>query len=65
MKASSVRDFSLFSHLGNLGPLQWTNIHIRWLEENFEKIRQSHLKNQYITFACTDSSSLAKISPWK
>ena len=37
MKAPSVRDFSVFSHLGNLGPLQWTNFHLRSLEENFEK----------------------------
>ena len=44
MKAPSVRDFSLSSHLGNLGPLQWTNIHIRSLEENFEKISEFHWK---------------------
>ena len=55
MKAPSVRDFWVFSHLGNLGPLQWTNIHMRSLEENFE----------FITYFCTDSSSLAKVSPWK
>ena len=39
MTAPSVRDFSVFAHLGNLGPLQWTNMHIRLLEENFEKIK--------------------------
>ena len=44
MKAPSVRDFSVFSHLGTLGPLQWTNIHIRSLEENFEKTREFHWK---------------------
>ena len=38
MKTPSVRDFSVCAHLGNLGPLQWTNMHIRLLEENFEKI---------------------------
>ena len=65
MKAPSVRDFSVFSHLGNLGPLQWTNIHIRSLEENFEKIREFHWKNLFITDFCTDSSSLVKVSPWK
>ena len=62
MKAPSVRDFSVFSHLGNLGPLQWTNIHIRSLEENFEKIREFHWKNLFIMYFCTDSSSLAKVS---
>ena len=62
MKAPSVRDFSVFSLLGNLGPLQWTNIHIRSLEENFEKIREFHWKNLFITYFCTDSSSLAKVS---
>ena len=59
MKAPSVRDFSVFSHLGNLGPVQWTNIHIRSLEENIEKIREFHWKNLFITYFCTDSSSLA------
>ena len=42
MKAPSVRDFSVFSYLRNLGPLQLRNLHIRLLEENFEKIRQFH-----------------------
>ena len=81
MKAPSVRDFSVFSHLGNLGPLQWTNFHIRSLEENFEKIREFHWKNLFITYFCMKMQkyvinrlrykhyfftySLAKVSPWK
>ena len=65
MKASTDRDFSVFSHLGNLGPLQWTNTHIRSLEENFEKIWEFHWKNLFITYFYTDSSSLVKVSPWK
>ena len=70
MKAPSDSDFSVFSHLGNLvpkweNPLQWTNTHIRSLEENFEKIREFHWKNLFITYFCTDSSSLVKVSPWK
>ena len=39
-KAPSVRDFSVFSYLRNLGPLQLRNLHIRLLEENFEKKRE-------------------------
>ena len=42
MKAPSVRDISVLPHLGNLGPLQLTTIHIRSLEESFEKIREFH-----------------------
>ena len=34
--------FSVFSYLRNLGPLQLRNLHIRLLEENFEKVRQFH-----------------------
>ena len=64
MKAPSVRDFSVFSHLGNLGPLQWTNFHIRSLEENFEKIRGFHWK-KFITYFCTDSSKFAKVENLK
>ena len=37
MKAPSVRDFSVFSYLSNLGPLQLRNLHIRLLTENFDK----------------------------
>ena len=66
---SSIRSWrfhTVFTDLGNfLGPLQWTNIHVRSLEENFEKIREFHWKNLFITYCCTDSSSLVKISPWK
>ena len=65
MKASSVRDFSVFAHLGNLGPLQWTKMHIRLLEEYFEKIREFHWRNLFIAYFCTDSSSLVKVSSWK
>ena len=65
IKALSVRDFSVFSHLGNLGPLQWKNIHIRSLERNFEKIREFHWKNLFITYFCTDSSSFVKVFPMK
>ena len=65
MKAPSIRDFSVFSHLGHLGPLQWTNLHIGLLEENFEKIREFHWRNLFITYFWTDSSSLDKVSPWK
>ena len=65
MKAPFVRDFSVFSHLGNLGPVQWTNMHIGLLEENFEKIREIHWRNLFITYFCTDSSSLDKVSQWK
>ena len=65
MKAPSVRDFSVFAHLGHLGPLQWTNMHIRLLEENFEKIRESHWRNLFITDFSTDSSCLVKVSQWK
>ena len=65
MKAPSVRDFSVFSHLVNLGPLQWTNLHIGLLEENFEKITEFHWRNLFITYFCTDSSSLDKVSPLK
>ena len=65
MKAPSVRDFSVFSHLGNLGPVQWRNMHIGLLEENFEKIREFHWRNLFITYFCTDSSSLDKVSQWK
>ena len=65
MKAPSVRDFSVFSHLGNLGPLQWRNMRIRLLEENFEKIREFHWRNLFITYFCTDSSSLVKVLPMK
>ena len=65
MKAPSDRDFSVFSHLGNLGPLQLTNTYIRSLVENFEKIREFHWKNLFITYFCTDSSSFVKVSPWK
>ena len=65
MKAPSDSDFSVFSHLGNLGPLQWTNTHIRSLEENFEKIRDFHWKNLFIKYFCTDSSSVVKVSSWK
>ena len=42
MKAPSVRDFSLFYKLHNLGPLQLRNLHIRLLEENYERIREFH-----------------------
>ena len=55
MKAPSVRDFSVFSHLGNLGTLQWTNIHVRSFEENFEKIREFHWINLFITYFCTET----------
>ena len=65
MKTKSVRDFLVFSHLGHLGPLQWTNLHIGLSEENFEKIREFHWRNLFITYFCTDSSSLDKVSPWK
>ena len=65
MKSPSNRDFSVFSYLGNLGPLQWRNVHIRLLEENFENIREFHCRNLFITYFCTDSSSLVKVSPWK
>ena len=65
MKAPSDSDFSVFPHLGNLGPLQLTNTHIRSLEENFEKIREFHWKNLFKTYFCTDSSSLVKVSSWK
>ena len=46
MKSPSNRDFSVFSYLGNLGPLQWRNVHIRLLEENFEK------KESFIEESC-------------
>ena len=65
MKAASVRDFSVFAHLGNLGPLQWTNMHIRLLEENLKKIREFHWRNLFITYFCTDSSSLVKVLTMK
>ena len=65
MKAPSVRDYLVFAHLGNLGPLQWTNMHVRFLEENLVKIREFHLRNLFITYFCTDSSSLVRVSPWK
>ena len=42
MKAQSVRELSVFSYLRNLGPLQLRNLHIRLVEDNFEKIRQFH-----------------------
>ena len=62
MKDPSIRDFSVFSHLGHLGPLHWTNMHIRLFEENFEKIREFHWRNLFLTYFCTDSSSLVKVS---
>ena len=65
MKSPSNRDFSVFSYLGNLGPLQWKNVQIRLLEENFEKIREFHWRKLLITYFYTDSSSLVKVSPWK
>ena len=65
MKSLSNRDFSVFSYLGNLGPLQWWNVHIQLLEENFEKIREFNCRNLFIAYFCTDSSSLVKVSPWK
>ena len=65
-KLASVRDFSVFSHLGNLlAHCSATNFHIRSFGWNFEKIREFHWKNLFITYFCTDSSSLAKVSPWK
>ena len=65
MKSPSNRDFSVFSYLGNLGPLQWRNVHKQLLEENFEKIREFHWRKLFITYFCTDSSGLVKVSPWK
>ena len=65
MKAPSVRHFSMFAHLGNLGPLQWTNMHILLLKENFEEIREFQWRNMFITYFCTDSSSLVKVSSSK
>ena len=65
MKSPSNRDFSVFSYLDNLGPLQWRNVHIQLLEEDFEKIGEFYWRNLFITFFCTDSSSLVKVSPWK
>ena len=65
MKAPSVRHFSVFAHLGNLGLFQWTNMHIWLLEENFEKLREFHWRNLFITYFSTDSSSLVKVSPSK
>ena len=72
MKSPSNRDFSLFSYLGNLGPLEWRNMHIRLLEENFEKIREFHWRNLFITYSndsknvvCTDSSTFGQSFPLK
>ena len=44
MKAPSVRDFSVFSHLGNLGPLQWTNIHATIVGGKFRENKRVSLK---------------------
>ena len=44
MKAPSVRDFSVFSYLRNLVPLQLRNLHIGLLEENFQKNKTVSLK---------------------
>ena len=37
-------------------------MHIRLLEENFEKIRELDIRNLFITNICTDSSRLVDVS---
>ena len=44
MKAPSVSDFSVFSYLHNLGPLQLRNLHIRLFEEIFRENKTVLLK---------------------